>query len=295
MRKRAFTLIELIFVIVIMGILSKYGIELLFQAYRNFIFSKTNNALQSQSQAAVETIAARLMYRIKDSAIARQPGVTYQPVASSTLAESATVLEWVGYDVDGQRGDGTQTTPLWSGVIDMDLSNANMLKSPGTNTAKLNALIDALSNGNSNISHAALYFMGSNSDIYTGYGWSGTALNDHNNSTIHRINSNANNDEFVSGIVGVNFSGADIFEYYQPVWTAYAVVHNPNNGELRLYYDYQPWLGERYTDNGVKNQLIMNNVDTFRFTGVGSIIKIQVCVNTALVEDYSLCKEKTVF
>ncbi|MGE0738054.1 type II secretion system protein [Sulfurimonas sp.] len=294
MQKRAFTLIELIFVIVIMGILSKYGIELLFQAYRNFIFSKTNNALQSQSQIAVETIAARLMYRIKDSAIARQPGVTYEPVASSTLAENATVLEWVGYDVDGQRGDGTQTTPLWSGVIDLDLSNANMLKSPATDTTKLNALIGALSNGGSNISHAALYFIGSDSDIYTGYGWNGV-LNNHNNSTIHRINSNANSDEFVSGIGGVNFGGTDIFEYYQAAWTAYAVVHDPNNGELRLFYDYQPWLGESYTDNGVKNQLIMNNVDTFRFTGVGSIIKIQVCVNTDLMEDYSLCKEKTVF
>lgn len=289
MRRYAFTLIELIFVIVIIGILSKYGIELLFQAYRNFIFSKVNNELQSQSEAAVETIAARLMYRIKDSAIARQVGVTYQPVASSTLAETATVLEWVGYDIDGQRGNGTQTTPLWSGIIDLNPSTATALNSPLTDTTKINAQIIALG-GAGGINDSALYFIGSDSDTISGYGWAGTIINQ--TSAIHPINADVNVSKFVSGNA-VNFTGADIFEYYQLAWTAYAVVHDTATKELRLYYDYQPWEGETYL-NG-KNQLLMNHVDTFRFRGVGSIIKIQVCVNTNLVEDYSLCKEKTVF
>ncbi len=238
MHKRAFTLIELIFVIVIMGILSKYGIELLFQAYRNFIFSKTNNALQSQSQIAVETIAARLMYRIKDSAIARQPGnPNPQPVASSTLAEAATVLEWVGYDVDGQRGDGTQTTPLWSGVIDLDLSNAAALNLPQTDTAKMGALIGALSNGTSAYNDGAFYFIGSDSDTMDGYGW-GAAIADQTR-TMHPITDAANNNIF-------NFAGIDVYEYYQFAWSAYAVAHEGD--ELALYYNYQPWHGEAYTD-----------------------------------------------
>lgn len=285
MRKRAFTLIELIFVIVIMGILSKYGIELLFQAYRNFIFSKTNSALQSQSQIAVETIAARLMYRIKDSAIARQPGVTYQPVASSTLAEAATVLEWVGYDVDGQRGDGTQTTPLWSGVIDLDLSTAAALNLPQTDTTKMNTLIGALSNGTSAYNNGAFYFIGSDSDTIDGYGWGGlpAAIADQTR-TMHPITDKDGANIF-------NFTGVDVYEYYQFAWTAYAVAQEGD--ELALYYNYQPWHGEAYTDG--TRVLLMSNVDTFRFTGVGSIIKIQVCVNTDLMEDYSLCKEKTVF
>jgi len=39
----------------------------------------------------------------------------------------------------------------------------------------------------------------------------------------------------------------------------------------------------------------MENVDTFRFKAIGSIVKIQVCIKTDLVEDYSLCKEKTIY
>lgn len=284
MQKRAFTLIELIFVIVIMGILSKYGIELLFQAYRNFIFSKTNNALQSESEAAVETIAARLMYRIKDSAIARQPLVTYQPVASSTLAEAATVLEWIGYDIDGQRGDGTQTAPLWSGVIDLDLSAAAVLNLPQTDTTKMNTLIGALSNGTSAYNDGAFYFIGSDSDTMDGYGW-GAAIADQTR-TMHPITDAGGTNIF-------NFAGVDVYEYYQFAWTAYAVAHEGD--ELALYYNYQPWHGQAYTDG--TRVLLMSNVDTFRFTGVGSIIKIQVCVNSDLIvdEEYSLCKEKTVF
>ncbi|OHD86185.1 MAG: hypothetical protein A2Y52_04415 [Sulfuricurvum sp. RIFCSPLOWO2_02_43_6] len=57
MRKSAFTLLELIFVIVVIGILSKFGIELLAQAYKSFIFSSINNPLQANGAMAVETIA----------------------------------------------------------------------------------------------------------------------------------------------------------------------------------------------------------------------------------------------
>lgn len=285
MRRAAFTLLELIFVIVIIGVLSKYGIEFLSQAYKNYIFSNINAALQSQSAAAVETIASRLQYRIKDSVIARESGGGFNALAGYS-AGTATILEWIGTDIDGLRGN---SMPLWSGVIDLDLSNATMLKSPETNTTAIDNFIDTLSDGGSGINNAAIYFIGSDSDINR-YGWNGI-LTDHNTSVMHRINAGTNIDEFVSGI-GVDFNSTDIYEYYQLAWSAYAVVHS-NDGNLTLYYDYQPWEGESYT-NG-KSALIMENVETFRFKSIGSIIKIQVCVNSTLMEDYSLCKEKTIF
>ncbi len=44
----------------------------------------------------------------------------------------------------------------------------------------------------------------------------------------------------------------------------------------------------------------MENVSTFRFKSVGSVIKIQVCVKSDIIDGnaaggYSLCKEKTIF
>jgi prepilin-type N-terminal cleavage/methylation domain-containing protein len=298
MRKAAFTLLELVFVIVIMGILAKFGVELLSQAYQSFIFSSVNNRLQSQSAAAVETIASRLQYRIKDSVIARIEGGNsddFKALASSDYGDTATILEWVGTDIDGFRGNSA-TLPHWSGIIDLDASTApTILVSPGTDTGELNTLIGVLSPNGTTINNAAIYFIGSDSDIRTGYGWdyAAGALSDQNTSVMHRIKTGTNPNEFESAIVGVDFSGVNIYEYYQLAWTAYAVVHTPSDGNLTLYYDYQPWEGESYT-NGTPVTL-MENVDTFRFRAAGSIIKIQVCVKTDLVEDYSLCKEKTVF
>jgi len=298
MRKSAFTLLELIFVIVIIGILSKFGIELLFQAYKNFIFSSVNNALQSNSAAAVETIASRLQYRIKDSVIARINSGNqndFQALASSSYGDTATILEWVGSDIDGFRGD---SLPMWSGIIDLRHPNTNesVLVSPETNTTELNTLIEVLSNGGSDINDSALYFIGSDSDI-NNYGWNGVALTNHTTSVMHPIRSNGTVNQFVpiDGATGADntFAGTNVYEYYQLAWSAYAVVHTPADGNLTLYYDYQPWQGDGYASG--KAIVLMENVDTFRFRAVGSTVKIQVCVKTDLMGDYSLCKEKTIF
>ena len=290
MRRSGFTFIELIFVILIMGFLAKFGVEFLAQAYNNFIFSKVNHSLQAKGEAAVEGIASRLQYRIKDSIIARNPGVEFQALASSDLNESAVVLEWIGMDIDGLRGS---SIPNWSGIIDLHnpTTSSALLISPKTNFTSIHNTVDALSDGSSDVNDTAIYFVGSDSNI-NNYGWDGGALSDHNTSVMHPINITTN-DQIISNISGVDFNGTDVFEYYQLAWTAYAVEHNATSGDLTLYYDYQPWNGQTYA-NG-KSALIMENVDTFRFKAIGSIVKIQVCVYTDLMEDYSLCKEKTIY
>jgi prepilin-type N-terminal cleavage/methylation domain-containing protein len=295
--KYAFTMIELIFVIVIIGILSKFGVEFLAQAYNSFIFSSINNSLQSRSAMAVETIASRLQFRIKDSIIARQNAATFAALGGSTLAENATTLEWVGVDVEGLRG---LNTPLWSGIIDLDPSTATSLNTPLTDTATISSYIDALSNSGSDINDSAIYFIGSDSDIQSGYGWDGNAILTQGE-TMHPIrDGGANTFVPINGNTGAdnNFTNVDVYEYYQLAWTAYAVAledfdGDGNSNELVFYYDYQPWQGESYTSG--KSALLMENVDTFRFKAVGSVVKIQVCVNSSVVEDYSLCKEKTIF
>ena len=289
----AFTMLELVFVIVIMGILGKFGVGFLAGAYSNFIYSKVDNSLQAQSEMAVESIATRLQFRIKDSIIARKNNGDFKSLSSSTYASDATVLEWVGSDIDGLRG---VDSPLWSGIIDLSLSSASTLKTPKTDTTALNNLIETLShNSGTGIDNSAIYFIGSDSDI-NAYGWDGVALSEHNSSVMHPIMRGDNLDEFNSSIAGVDFSGTDIYEYYQLSWSAYAVKYNGT--KLTLYYDYQPWEGESYLDG--QSALLMENVSTFRFKAVGSVVKIQVCVKSDIINgdaggDYSLCKEKTIY
>ncbi len=285
--RNAFTLIELVFVIVVMGVIGKFGVEFLAGAYKGFIFTNVNNTLQTNSATAVAFISTRLQHRIKDSIIARtsDPDFTTNFVAlGSASGENYTILEWVGADIDGLRGNSNSSLPAWSGVIDLDLSSTTTIFSPETNTTEIDELIDILSDGGSSIDDAALYFVGSSSDIKTGYGWNGIAISDQNK-TMHPIVGGAT---FAS--TDGNFS--EIYEYYQLAWSAYAVVHS-DDGNLTLYYDYQPWNGENYT-NG-KSATIMENASSFQFMAIGSLVKIQVCTKSDLVEEYSLCKEKTIY
>jgi len=313
-KRSAFTMLELVFVIVIMGIIGKFGVEFLAQAYKSFIFSKINHELQSTSEQTVELIAARLENRLKDSVIARV-GAGGAPIAlgsaDGTLVNYP-VLEWIGVDDDGFRGSSDNNTsinlPNWSGIIDLDNANAtaNILVSPETNTTNTSNLISLLSNADSNITHTALYFMGSNSDAGRDYGWDGniTYMNSQQ-AAMHPITSNGTLDQFTSSTAST-FNGIDVFEYYKLAWTAYAIVYEAganNLGVLRLYWDYQPWLdrdGDGVSDQFntgpfAKNAVIMENVSTFRFMAIGSIIKIQVCTKSNIIEEYSLCKEKTIF
>jgi len=300
MRKHtAFTMLELIFVIIIMGIIGKYGVSFLAQAYKSFIFSQVNNTLQSNSEMAVETIAARLQYRIKDSVIARTSTAAAPVALADATGSNYTVLEWVGIAEESRRGLSTGGVtpylPDWSGIIDLDAGNSNLLVSPQTNTANIDTTISDLNNTDTTVNDAAIYFIGANTNVQTGYGWNGALLNQQG--AMHPIQKVAGQpNAFQSAIAGIDFSGIDVYEYYLLSWTAYAIVYEAGTngkGLLRLYYDYQPWNGEKMTDG--KNAVLMDNVSTFQFMSIGSIMKIQVCTKTDLVEEYSLCKEKTVF
>ena len=298
MRKHAaFTMLELIFVITIMGILGKFGVEFLASAYKSFIFSKVNNELQSKSETAVETIAARLQYRIKDSVIARTAKTAAPVPLADATGENYKVLEWIGIAEESRRGVSRGAVPYlpdWSGIIDLDAGNRNRLISPQTNTANIKNMLLDISEANTTVNDIALYFVGANSNVRTGYGWNGKLNNQQG--AMHPVKSVTGVANAFTSSNGADFSGVDVYEYYLLAWTAYAIVYEPgtnNKGTLRLYYDYQPWNGETMA-NG-KNAILMKDVSTFQFMSIGSIMKIQVCTKTDLTGDYSLCKEKTIF
>jgi prepilin-type N-terminal cleavage/methylation domain-containing protein len=308
MNKRfAFTMIELIFVIVIMGILAKFGMEFLAQSYKSFLYENVNHQLQSDSESAVERIASKLQYRIKDSVVARKDKNGTATAIGSATGDDYIVLEWIGFDSAGFRG---KTLPYWSGIIDLDDSNATILTSPDTNTTQEDNLTKVLSNGTTDISKTAIYFIGSNSDAETDYGWDGNLTKiDAQQAAIHPIKSVAGNIQQFQSSTGTDFSGVDIYEYYKLAWSAYAIVMEDYNatgdetGTLKLYYNYRPWIDR---GDGTSEQLedgnstiLMEHVSTFRFKAIGSLLQIQVCTKSNLLKhdggDYSLCKEKTIF
>ena len=284
--KKAFTLMELIIVIVIMGIVGSIGSEYLAKAYESFIFSKINNTLQEESNFATEFIASRLQYRIKDSIIARKADGTYKALSDAN-GDEYIAIEWVQRDIESFRGI---TKPFWSGIIDLDnpRHTSTKLISPETNTTAINnEIIYYLSYAQNSIDDGALYFIGANNDI-DGYGWDGNAITDQTQ-VMHPIKAGDEIDEFVAN--GGTFSGIDIYEYYLFAWSANALVLDGE--DLYFYYNYQPWQGDQYSD--ANRSLVASHVKTFRALSVGSVVKVQLCIGTDIIEEYALCKEKTIF
>lgn len=295
--RKGFTFIEMIFVIVIMGILAKFGSEIFRNVYLNYNQSTANNELQINTELVLQQIANRFQYRIKDSVIARVSGETSFKSISSADANS-TVFEWIGYDIDGWLGDGTSTLPTWTGFIDLDAldtgdANQSTLFSPGTDTGRINTVIAALSPSGAGIGNAAIFFTGENADVQTDYGWQGV-LNAQNGVAAHRISAVANVQQFGAATVA-DFTDTDIYEQYKLAWTAYALDIS-DDGNLTLYYDYRPWEGESYINDGTP-ALLMQNVTTAKIQALGDILNLQVCVsdNNITGSEYSICKEKVIF
>ena len=293
MKRYAFTMLELIFVIIIMGIIGKFGVEFLAQSYKTFIQTTINNELHANSSNALQFIAKRLQYRIAASTIKRI-GTSEIFVGVTEVVnnpETYNVIEWIGYDIDGYRG---VNKPLWSGIIDLhpSVTTKTQLKTIDTNLTSVNEIINALSNTTSSIADAAIMF---NAEDFSpqSFGWNGSSvLANQASSAIHPIK--ANGDNFESNL-GTDFSGMTIYNRYMLAWTAYAIVHD--GSKLTLYYNYQPWKGDKFTDG--TSQILMENVDTFRIktNPSGGIFSIILCVNSDLIvgEEHSICKEKIIF
>lgn len=270
-------MIELVFVIVVMGIIGKYGAEIFRNVYQGYINSSIQNRLQEETELALQQIANRLPYRIKNSAIAKKPDGTFLALSSPAIDGSYTIMEWVGYDIDGWLA-GT-----WSGFIDVDnnASSTTVLVSPGTTTTD----------------SGAIFFIGANANVQEDFGWDGTATTQAN--AAHPVNMGAN-----IAPDGGDFSGVDIYEFYQFATTAYAIQWDQANGNLILWEGYKPWDGDTYNGDGTSHTLLGGtniNVTAFQFVQLGDMIKVRLCAASKTNTDndsgggYSVCKEKAIF
>ncbi|MDR0664201.1 MAG: type II secretion system GspH family protein [Helicobacteraceae bacterium] len=148
--KRAFTLIELIFSIVVLGILAMIGAEILSRFFERYAAARDTERAQSDLRRTLDILAARLSYRVKNSVVAYdidtdsvspiyQPEVTPTPSWSWNL-EDFEALQWVGIAYESQRGastGGSIVEPGWSAIglrlTGADGAGANQFRTPLSN------------------------------------------------------------------------------------------------------------------------------------------------------------------
>jgi len=313
MKKRsAFTMIELVMVIVVFGIVASIGAEIIASLYTNYLRTRAINQLQSQTEITLEQIAKRLQYRIKDSVRSSADGVNWVPLPSANATH--TIIEWIGISNESFLGEwdgAAAVVPGWSGLIDMDDTiNTNLaahtLSTPGSRLDFASDIIKALTNGQiamdgtgTTAKLPALVFKGAKPlyDVNNYYSQG------NNNYTV-RVSRSSNtkfaipNNDNLTDFDGDGFG--DLFEQYYLAHTAYALIPvgaNANDYSLTLVYNYQPWEGETYANNGTP-QTLAEHVSTFRIRQDGDVVRIKLCIHDNNQNgnfDFSACKEKVIY
>ena len=281
-KRPAFSMLELVFVIIILGIVSSIGAELIAKVYESYIVQRSQHKASIKTQIALNQIANRLRNAIPGTVIRRVElnGVPVESLKEAMGAAPNTynVLQWVGSDMDSFKAitSNVNRQPGWSGFCDISASTT-----PGMPNATTNIVSIGSNFALTNIIQTNLGRAGNQFAIYFP------------NDPIGHMGTGAGN------IIALANPVAPIVERYKLAWSSYALFVDDQN-DLYLYYNFPPM---RAAAAGQTRQLLLRNVSNFKFEGSGETIRIKLCVeefidgNPVPVPGTGIrsCKEKAIF
>ena len=319
MTKKSFTLIELIFVVVIVAFLSVATFKALQAIVVRSYKAKETTRLSLESQMVANQISELLKDRVPATVIGYYPDShNFEYIGDLTSQQHPPrVLEWI------RRAKEAYLNRDYSGFIDLKKSDkdSNRIFSPDTNGSKIDSDIKNKFNTNSdiynqnlvNLIFAGSFDRGSSdiSDYNNSFGWHG---HDSNNSFDISIDDDGN--ITITDKVQPKF----IYEKYFLVDSAYAIARKADlnatdwhcssdlnwsdlsDNTLLLFYNYRPWKGETFCadNNGTREgnvTILMKNVSGFRFDEKDYTIRISLDINKSIKgsSPIHLSKMKVVF
>ena len=296
MVKKSFTLIEIIFVIVILSIIITGGLLIAGKIYkRNFIASKYLE-LSFSTEQTIDKLANMLYYRVPLSAIGyNQQSGEYKYLGDISDDDNFTIFEWIGYCQDIYKDTN------FSGFADLYSSKKPVLKALDFNASFINEVIENKFHTDKNFKDlTGVIFAGSFDrgeegaveDYNNSFGWHGGnadlvyIIDDYNQSGNDTNLSLKNSD-------GSEISHARIYEKFYLADSAYAIALKKDlsadkwncsdynfsklkKGDMLLFYDYRPWKGDTFCGDGGsgKVEILNKNIAGFYIKAVNSHLEI---------------------
>ncbi len=263
----AFSLLELIFVIIILGVVSSIGAEIIANVYEGYIVQRAQYRSSMKVETTLTQIANRLTYAIPGT-VYRRNGLagTAELITTPFTSSNYTVLQWVAKDADSFNAisTGKNRLPGWSGFCDVNESEDKaVLSTPGSNLGLASTIIGNLGGS---LAGSRVYF--------SGYP-----------DTPHAIASGAGED------ITLSATPTRIVEHYKLAWTSYAL--SVEDGDLFLYYNFTPTPAVAI---GGSKSLLLKNVTNFKFIGDGRTIRIKFCVREQIGDGFiPSCSERAIF
>ena len=305
--RTAFTMLELVFVIAVLGIVASIGAEIIAQLYSGYVQQRAVHRASIKTEIAALQIANRLTYAIPNTIIARPTdgNITFIPLDQNPPTDYE-ILQWLGSDVDSFEAmqNNADRRPGWSGFCDVDaavtIANRNRIFTPGSNFAVARRVIRNLSRGTTGrwLNRTALFFAGNNTYTANTVGYVTGGGND-----ITGVNLVAGQPGAVSDTIrlrNVAIGNRHISETYQLAWTSYALVpvneDADGNFDLELRYNFQPWYNEFYNAVATPREILVRKISLFKFKATGNSIRFKLCAREEIAqgEYITICKEKAV-
>ncbi len=302
MRRVAFTMIELVMTIVIMGILASGAYISLKKLYIKTAKSKAISELSFDSTIIANQISALLAHRVASTVIGYdEDNNTFASIYD--MSANYGILEWISVDFENFR-DGN-----YSGFIDLDRSDkyTSMVYSPDTN-------ISNIADTTARLIFSGAFDVGIlySGDFNNSFGWHGNDANQ-----TFDINDTSEDEN-----ITINPVPSQIFEKYFLVDTAYAIaktadinttadcikdlnINVDNNNTLFLFYDYQPWLNQTFcADKNGANQegnvtVLSDEVDGFEVNFIEGMLQFKLTLKRAVPkgsdQNVTISKQKAIF
>ena len=277
MVKKAFTLIEMIFVIIILSIIVTGGLLIAEKIYkRNLIASEYLN-LSFNTEQTIDKLANMLYYRVPLTAIGYNPkNGNYKYIGYINNSNKYKVFEWISQSFDIEHGLN------FSGFDDLYASKKPVLKALDFNVTDINETLQNKFNTNEDFTNlVGIIFAGSFdrggegalSDYNDSFGWHGGKAKYIYIISKYTYNKSDNDANLtLKDANGSDISNARIFSKFYLVDTAYAIArgadintsapciknlnipNNEINNTLFLFYNYRPWKGETFCADNYGNR-----------------------------------------
>jgi prepilin-type N-terminal cleavage/methylation domain-containing protein len=294
--RRAFTLVELIIVIVLLGILGVMSTDIIAHTYRNYVYQKEIADLQSRSKQMLDQLGVYLERSLKPS-VARYDGINHRSIwglgVTDANLSNGNYLEWIGKDTESLRGIWDETKnriyPGYSGLANVRDSNGTFVITTDCNLSVIDTTQEDITDvpdsldGLNATPRAALYFVYANSDgDVSQHFW----VNPASLFGIAALDG-------PNGIITLDSMPPEIGEQYYLTYSAYGIQLEAD-GTMWLYWNFRPWNGETVTA-GTK-LLLMENVTSFEYWSESedTILRLKVCLGIPGDDETTFCKETVV-
>jgi len=305
MVKKGFTLIELIFTIVILALISVGSFKAIQMLYERYSQVHTITKFTILSQTLLDEISSILYYRVPLTAIGYNPSNGDFKKLADIDSDDYSIFEWISEANDAKLHIGFNINTGYSGFIDLDASDSNTLTllTKDFNITDINDTLNSVFNNNQDLNQTvAVIFAGDldtgeeSADYNNSFGWHG-----YQHKKIFLIDQFIQSNHDAKLVMNDDIKGNRIFAKYYLSASAWAVARGIDidknapciqnlkdsitDNTLLLFYNYRPWKNQTFCADPHQNKteiksgdvaILANNITSFRVQAINSHIELKV-------------------